>query len=504
MAGKLGRFQSRTMEGWMGTTKENNLGQAFLLEQQKLADVMVRILAWRRGKSMESMLAKYPTKYFANDEEFYWDVIGSAKKNVPLVEARKADYSVVGPTDTAGANMQVFYLVFAEDYFADGETIVGNLENVYQFRILGNSRQEGSNYVYKVEMTGGNTTGCPGERLQPGERFSVGAAFVEKSFSRKVGDVRFTTPTQMRSEWSTIRLQHKEGGSMLNKKLATAIPFVDDKTGKTVLQEYWMHYVNYECEAQFSDYKNWALAYGRSNRTDTGEYLNIGKSGEVIKTGAGLFELMENGGNVEYYNKFSLKALTNKLYQLSADKIEPGKRNFIIKTGMYGALQFHEECLKTYNGWQVFKADGDAIGAVKKANNPVTGATQGLAFGFQFVEYLAPNGVRVTLDIDNSYDDTTTHKIMHPKGGPAFSYRYDIIYAGDSEEGNIYKCEIEGGSETRGYQWGPFRNPFTGQKGNPNASFDEDAAVFHIMGSFGIMLLDPTKVVSMIPAILMD
>lgn len=35
---------------------------------------------------------------------------------------------------------------------------------------------------------GANSQGVPAERLLPGERFSVEAAFVEKELSRKVGD----------------------------------------------------------------------------------------------------------------------------------------------------------------------------------------------------------------------------------------------------------------------------------------------------------------------------
>ena len=51
-----------------------------------------------------------------------------------------------------------------------------------------------------------------------------------------------------------------------------------------------MHYVDYQVEEQFSDYKNKALMFGRSNRTSNGEYLNFGDSGSPIKTGAGLLE----------------------------------------------------------------------------------------------------------------------------------------------------------------------------------------------------------------------
>ena len=70
----------------------------------------------------------------------------------------------------------------------DGEYIVGNLNEIYQFRVLGDPKVEGSNYVYKVELAGGNSIGVPAERLLAGERFSVEAAFVEKEMSRKVGD----------------------------------------------------------------------------------------------------------------------------------------------------------------------------------------------------------------------------------------------------------------------------------------------------------------------------
>ena len=46
-------------------------------------------------------------------------------------------------------------------FVADGEYIVGNLNELYQFRILGDARTEGSNAVYKVELGGGNTQGVP-------------------------------------------------------------------------------------------------------------------------------------------------------------------------------------------------------------------------------------------------------------------------------------------------------------------------------------------------------
>ena len=42
----------------------------------------------------------------------------------------------------------------------------------------------------------------------------------------------------------------------------------------------------------------------------------------------------------------------------------------------------------------------------------------------------------------------------------------------------------------------------TGQKGNPYMSFDEDSAIIHRMATLGICVLDPTRTMSLIPAIL--
>lgn len=253
---------------------------------------MVQLLAYYRGKTLDTFLNQFPVREFEDDTEYYWDVIGSSRRNIPLVEARdESGTPVTAGSPNVGVGTTPFYLVFPEDWFADGEVIVGHLNQVYPFRILGDPRMEGTNAVYKVELMGGNTAGCPAERLLAGERFSVDFAPVEKELSRKVGDVRFTSPVSMRNEWSTIRIQHKVPGSALTKKLAVGIPMTKatENGGLTKsIATMWMHNVDWEVEQQFSEYKNNALAFGTSNRNSNGEYMNIGKSGNAIKTGAGL------------------------------------------------------------------------------------------------------------------------------------------------------------------------------------------------------------------------
>lgn len=96
--------------------------------------------------------------------------------------------------------------------------------------------------------------------------------------------------------------------------------------------------------------------------------------------------------------------------------------------------------------------DNSSLGVVQKAQSKLH--DNALSAGFQFVEYKAPNGVRVKLDIDPFYDDPVRNKIMHPMGGVAMSYRFDIWYIGSAEQPNIFKCKIKGENELRSYQWG--------------------------------------------------
>lgn len=502
MAGKLGKFQMLGFQHWKGLTSDNHLGSIFQLQPQKATNLMVQLLAFYRGKTLDTFLNQFPTREFEDDNEYYWDVIGSSRRNIPLVEARDENGTVVtAGSSNVGVGTSPFYLVFPEDWFADGEVIVGHLNQVYPMRILGDARMEGTNAVYKVELMGGNTTGIPAERLLAGERFSIDFAPVEKELSRKVGDVRFTSPVSMRNEWTTIRIQHKVAGNKLGKKLAMGIPMVrETEEGKQVKDtaNMWMHYVDWEVECQFSEYKNNAMAFGTSNRNANGEYMNFGKSGNVIKTGAGIFEQTEVANTI-YYNTFSLKLLEDALYELSASKLGMGDRVFVIKTGERGAILFHKAVLQTVSGWTTFVLDNNSTRVVEKTQSKLH--SNALSAGFQFVQYEAPNGVIVKLDVDPFYDDPVRNKILHPMGGVAFSYRFDIWYIGSMDQPNIFKCKIKGDNEYRGYQWG-LRNPYTGQKGNPYMSFDEDAAVIHRMATMGVCVLDPTRTMSLIPAIL--
>lgn len=88
----------------------------------------------------------------------------------------------------------------------------------------------------------------------------------------------------MRNEFSHIRIHQKVSGDMLNVKVAFGIPIARETNGRYTVttEDMWMHNVQWELEQQWSEYKNNIIAFGRSNRNKYGEYLNFGKSGEVV------------------------------------------------------------------------------------------------------------------------------------------------------------------------------------------------------------------------------
>lgn len=498
---KLQKFQTKTFDGWASEiTKRNHLDTMYPSAQQGVADFMIQLLARNFGNSLETVLSKYPTKFFKDDSEYFWDVIGSARRNIPLVEARSYDGTPVGDTGMVGANREPFYLVFSEMWFFDGEEIFGELNQVYPMLIKGKPTMEGTNYVYLVELSNGSTNGIPATRLQSGERFSYGFAPIERGLSKEVGGVRYSTPTKMRNEFTTIRIHDEVSGDVYGKKIAMGVPMVKrDPSGKQVKDtaNMWMHYWEYEFEQTWGEYKNNLYAYSVSNRNENGEYMNFGKSGELIRKGDGLYAQLERG-NVHYYNRFSLALLEDILLSISTTKLERGERNFTIMTGEFGARAFSKAVASEASGWTMFSYNGDALGVIKR-----NGEGTYTAVNPQFTEYIGPSGIKVTVIVGSFYDDPVNNKIEFPNGeGKAMSHRFDIFDIGTMSQPNIFKCGIEGQpTEARSIQWG-LRDPYTGRWGNQHMSFPDDKAVIHKMGQFGVCVLDPTRTISLIPAVL--
>lgn len=509
MPGRINTNQMVGVTAWRGTvTKDNHLYGLFRTNPQMASDIMTVMMSSMHLPTLDTYFSQeVPVREYEDDSELYWDIATSARKNIPLVEARYYDGTpVTASTDpNVGVGFEPFYIITQDDWFAIGEVIWGNMNEVYPMIVKEAGVPEGTNTRYLVEPFGANgADGIPAKRLLAGELLSWAYAPIEDNFSRKVGDIRFSTPISMRADWQRLRIQHKIGGKELGKRLACRIPVSKVVNGKMVntTVDRWILAVTWKIEETWSEYKNNALDRGVSTRLENGEYSNLGLSGLPNRQGSGFREQMA-AGNQMYYSKFSIGLIEDSIYGISAGKIDFSKRKFVMRTGERGAIQFSKEAKKEMSGWiPLYSVNAPSYIKGGANTNFTPGGNGATIADLQVTRWLGANGVELTVMIDSSKDDVMTNKIMHPLGGTAESYRYDIFYASDEEQPNVQKCRVKGMPEYRGYQWGPFANPFTGEINNASASFDEDAAVVHYKATQGIVMYDPTRCISLIPAIL--
>lgn len=509
MPGRISNSQMVGVTAWRGTvTKDNHIYGLFRANPQKASNVMTVLMSSMHRPTLDTYLSReVPVREYEDDSELWWDIITSSRRNIPLVEARKLDGTPVAATDNnIGVGFEPFYLVFPTDWFAVGEVLWGNMNEKYPLIVKEDGKAEGTNTVYFVEPYGAaGAEGIPANRLLAGERFSWAYAPVEDQFSRKVGDVRFSTPVSMRGDWMHVRLQHKIGGKEIGKRLAANIPVSREVNGKMVtsIATRWMLNVTWKIEETWSEYKNNALDRGVTTRLDNGEYSNFGLSGLANRQGAG-FRQQAEAGNQIYYTKFSLALVEDAIYDISVGKLDYKNRKFVIRTGERGAMLFSREAKKEMSGWLPLYGNTSTQPYITKGPSTDFAPNGVTVADLQVTRWIAGNGAEVTIMIDSSRDDLQTNKITHPLGGPAESYRFTICYAGDEEQPNVQKCVVKGASEYRGYQWGPFFNPFTGEANNSFASYDEDSAVVHYKATMGLIVYDPTRITELIPALMLD
>jgi len=498
---KLNRWQVSEVKNWNGPLfdPQATLRALWKTSPEKIRKSMVKLNAIYSGKSLEDQLEQLGTKYVDSLNDFYYEIIASSKRNVQLVEARfKGSVVLVGDTNV-GAGGAVFQLVFGENYFFDGEVIVGEKNERYPVRIIKEPEIEGDNIVCTVE-TWGLPNGMPGSELVAGKKFSVEYAPAERGLSRQQGGVRRPGTARVRGMLSTIRIDHKVAGDIDDYAVLMGFPILD-KSGNEMVMNVLSSYEDWLVEQEFSDYKNRALKFGTTNIDENGQSHNYGKSGRMLQFGPGLRQQCDQTNSM-YYSTFSLDMLESILTQLSYNKIGINDREFVLMTGQGGATLFHKAVLDVVSGWMVLSQNNPAV--IQKVSSELNSNSFGA--GFQFTQYMSPNGIKVKIELDEGYDDPVRNKVLFPGTQmPAESFRMDIIYKGSKEDPNMQKLMYskfaKSGGEIKGYSSG-FRNPFTKEVNVQYMSTDEDSATITKFTHLGVVVYNTERCASLIPSVL--
>ena len=488
---QISQLQMTEARAWGGATTKNHIHAMFGSEPQLASKLLTRISQVNFGQDLDSYLDSVAdTKYLDTDDDFVWNLQGSGKKNVPLIEARIGGTAVTA-TSEPGKSFTEFELVFPENWFHSQMIIVGHKNEKYQMQIVADPAAEGTNWVYKVQLISGDPDlFVPVDELEAGKRFSIDFTLVEDTLSVMGSEINFVSPFKMRNTFSYMRKQHTTAGNMINRPVAFLWLGDDGKKYGT-----WTQYEDFELERQYREEKNKMLMYSRSNRKDDGTYANFGLSGNVKKQGAGLRQQTESANTIAY-GDFNIDMLTDVLMEMSEGKLSMDKREFVLNTGERGAVQF-SKAIEDYSQLYTKMNDGSRIykGSAKGIGMP-------LGYGGQFTEYMGPQGIKVTVRVDSLYDDRERNKEYHPDGGVAESYRYDIFDIGTTEgEANISKVYMKGFEDIMGYQTG-LRNPWSPNGEKNIMTTSTDGYTVHRMCMGGVMVKDPSKCATLIPNIL--
>ena len=467
---------------WKGLTTENHLGALWQQAPQKVSNIITKIQQNYFGDDLEGLLSKYPTQEFESDLDYTWELESQAIDNLPLVEARVSGTAVTGASQAGLANTE-FDLVFAKDWFSEGEKIVGEQNEAYPI-LIKFATAEGTNTVYTCELlTGDNTMFIPYDEISGGQLFSSEYAPVERTMSERGRQLKHKSFISMRNAFSQIRIEKKTPGNLSNRKMGTVIL---DNAGKPF--QMWQSYESFMLDRSFREDINRLLMFGTANRTSTGDYLQKGKSGYSIVEGSGLREQCE-ASNTSFYTTFDIEALSSRLMDLSEGKLAMDQRKFMARTGERGAFQFHKS-LENFS--QLFTPTRETS---RIYNAQTEYAKKGMGYGGQFVEYMGPNMIEFKLSVDSVYDNRNRNKLMHPDGGVTESYRYDIYDLGTQDEkANIKKVAVKGQNYiTHAYIAG-LRDPFSPSGAAPKQiSSAKDAWEEHKFYQGGVLVTDPSK-----------
>jgi len=493
---KISALQIVDPKHWSGLTRESHLGWLGMQEPEIISTVMNRLYELNIGAdNFVSFMNKLPTEWINDDVVYRWFLQGSDERSIPLVLASTDAAGATAVTDALqpGLNRGIFYMWFSERYFEATSHIVGDQPEVYQLRVLEDPIQVGNLWRYRVQLfTGDDTLWIPATSLARNTMWSELFGMVEQELSKRGNGVHHTAPYQMENVLSMIRKNYQVPGNMISKGKNKPLAFAFiDQYGKT--QTRWIDKLGWDFYVQFQRDKSRLLAYGKSNKLTDGTYGHTGESGNVIRSGFGMYDQMEYG-NILTYSTFSLDMLTDFAMDMSYGKIPEDKREFILSTGEYGAYQFHKDAVNKANAITYLNAN---------VNIKTDGGKLTLDEG-QFLNYVAVNGIKFKLTID-PMKDGYPNTLRHPDGGLASSYIYDIFDVGTTGGmSNISKVSVKDEEEYFGYIPG-LRDPFSpyNNRTEPRlmATPVDGYSVFKgFIG--GVKITNPKKTARILPSIL--
>lgn len=497
-------------KNWSQYTDKTHLINAYDHDPVQIMDRMEAILDFNTGENFVSMIMKHGTHLIDPDKDIYrWRLQNTHVENYELLGAfeDEAMTRTIGTTPgyRPGANKTEFFMLFSNNPFGVNEIIVGMKPDLYRLWIAERGKNVGGDrFLYKVQLIAASQEEfIPAIELATGTRWSDDGGLAPDQLSYRGFGPRFRSHSMLENRLSQFRMEHKIPGNLMDLKINAF--YVKDSKGKD--RKLWISNVEFEYLKQ----ARWAAANivmnGRTNVWEDGTIGNVDKNGFTATTGAG-FKQQWSTTNLHTWNLYpDLDELVEIALDVVVGKIDRSQRTMIVKAGEYGLRALSDMVMKKYGGSAYTPIDNNGAAWVndgtgrafdwKKDMNEVfvrTGQVMGIA---------VISGIVFKFVVDSSKDDLRRNKIMHPLGGPASSYEYDIMgFGGKDEKSNMQIVRRKGQAPIWGVEEGV--RGFYKENGSfmspKRLSTAVDASTIHYT-DFGIgsIVWDPTKVVRYYP-----
>lgn len=487
---KISRLQITDPKDFGQLVTDNHFGMLMQEQPFLISDAIDTLYSVNiGGDDIVSVASRYPKKMLSDDRPFEWLLQGADERNYPILGYYSDEARSAVPAKP-GIQNSIFYVEFPKKF--DATSVIFGHKEAYKLLVVRDAIPLGTSYLHPVQLVSGEETLYVPAAELVGTRWSLDYGLVPQTLSTQGTGIDFTSPYRMQNIMSMMRKEYLVPGNMIRKGANAPLAFTwQDQNGKKITS--WLGKMDWEFNVAFKREKARLLLYGTSNKKSDGTFGNISQdNGFEIRAGWGLYDQIAPS-NIFYYpvGGFSIDWMIDIILGLTVGKFPEDTRNIVLSTGEYGAYQFHKAVTEDTTRYTP-NFTQDRIQKVGEGK---------LSYGGQFVKYSAVQGITFTIVIDKLKDDSVRNKIMHPNGGTAMSYSYDILDFGTSAgEPNIQIVTLDGEEEIYRYIPG-LRDPFTPYTGSKPTATASKIDGYQIMKAYigGILLRNPMRCARILP-----
>lgn len=365
-------------------SEANHLSKALQTEADWLSPIVTHLYGGNSQYSSFNFPVLWKTEGMQNikliksvDGEYKLPVMGRPKKTSSVVA------TAYGVNDKPGRGYSTIVLTFADNWFYKGQSILSPSKKECQVLSV---KQDVSKKGYRVELqmyTNKAEDFLPNKDVKVGATWGQGVRKVSLSRSRG-GQHRSYNPYAVKNQISMVRDTMNFAGNVKNKVMVVDIQ-VDGQT-----MSYWTQWEMYLNDLMFMEACENDLFYSQYNKDANGVIHNTDlDSGEVVPSGAGLLQQIDNEDSYSILTEKKLKGFIRDVFYNTSQQADNGMADIEIITGTGGMEEANDAMMDSLRGLGFALVDNSKfVGGQPNSHT--------LAYGGYFNTYIHQDGHRIT------------------------------------------------------------------------------------------------------------